>query len=771
MKKQTIGILTFHSACNYGAALQAYALKTVCEELGYEVHIVNYAGGVKDGKPTPVVEFMASANKKQGAIRLCRNALSYVGDTKRWSAFARFRKQYFSESVPCQTAQDVAALGYDVYISGSDQIWNYKITGNQFDPVYFGNITNHAKQIVYAASSQDTPFPLDMELKFRDMLKDTSAVIGIREKKLANYAEQLTGVRYPVVLDPVLLAGREIIEKIPDREVPRTPYILIYQIDANPASDISVRNLEKRFGCPVYTMTVPRLGSVHGRKGAVGPEDFLSLLKNAKFLVTNSFHGIALSLLFEKNFFVYENGGVMSRIDSLLATVGLHDRKVKMVADIDPLHAIDYRPVQDRLSVLREQSMTFLRDALDGNVLQIPSDGKKNQVPVLPMKQREKQDCCGCSACADVCPVKAIHMVADEEGFLYPKINEQICIHCGKCDKVCGFRPVAQQEEGFALPKAFGIKHKDDEARQSSRSGAAFVAFSDIILNHGGTVYGAAMAEDFTVSHIRATTAAERDRMKTAKYVQSDARGIYPQVAADLQEGKPVLFSGTPCQVAGLQEMLKAKQVNTDKLVCCDLVCHGVPSPMVWKDYLEYIRRTYGGTVLEASFRDKSFGWDSHCESFVIEGRMKKVVRRDYTDLFYDHIMFRPSCYNCHFANVHRPGDLSLADFWGIEKNDPSFDDNRGVSLVLVSSAKGMALLEQAKSDLNWFECDVTNCIQPTLVKPSTPSPRREQFWEDYQSTPFNKLIKKYTTPLTTIGKSKKAAKQVLYCLGLRRHP
>ena len=770
MKKKTAGILTFHTACNYGAVLQAYALKAVCEALGYETYIINYTNGVKTGKPAPIKEFMVAANKKKAFFRTCRKMLSYIGDTKRWSAFSEFRDHYLNESSACTTSEDVAALGYDVYISGSDQIWNYKITGNQFDSVYFGNFTDHARQIVYAASSQDTPFPLDMELKFKNMLMDTPAAIGIREQKLADYAAKLTGVRYPVVLDPVLLAGREIMEELSNKEVPRTPYILLYQIDANPASDISVKNLEKYFRCPVYTMTVPRFGSVHGRKGEVGPEDFLSLLKNAKFLVTNSFHGIALSLLFEKNFFVYENGGVMSRIDSLLAAVGLTDRKVKMVADIDPQHIINYRLVQDRLSVLREQSMTFLQDALDGKVLQIPVDAKTNEVSLPPMKQREKQDCCGCSACADICPVKAINMVTDEEGFLYPKINEETCIHCGKCDKMCGFRP-GDQQEGFKLPRAFGIKHKDDAVRQSSRSGAAFVAFSDIILNQGGTVYGAAMAENFTVSHMRATTAAARDRMKTAKYVQSDVSGIYPQVAADLQEGKSVLFSGTPCQVAGLQEMLKRKNIDTTKLICCDLVCHGVPSPKVWKEYVEYIRRTCGGTILEANFRDKSFGWDSHCESFVIEGRKKKVVRRDYTDLFYDHIMFRPSCHNCPFANVHRLGDLTLADFWGIEKNDPSFDDNHGVSLVLAGSLKGIELLELAKPSLHWFECEITNCIQPTLVKPSTASPRRGEFWEDYHNMPFDQLLKKYTKPLTVKGKIKKAGKQILYCLRLRKNP
>lgn len=770
MEKKTVGILTFHAARNYGAALQAYALKSVCDGLGYETHIVDYGDKNRDRKPAPVHTFLKAFDKKRAAVRLCRDAMGYAGNVRRWSAFQAFRKQYFAESPHCASKSDIEALGYDIYISGSDQIWNYKITGGRFDPVYFGNFTDRARQVVYAASAHDTPFPLGMELKFREMLDASHAAISIREQKLEGYAQKLTGRCYPVVLDPVLLAGREIMERIPDGEAPKQPYILIYQIDANPASDISVKSLEKRFGCPVYTMTVPRLGSVHGRRGGSGPEDFLALLKNAEFLVTNSFHGVALSLLFEKNFFVYENGGVMSRIDSLLEAVDLHDRKVKMVADIDLRHTIDFAPVQEKLDALRAESLAFLRTALAGEAYCPPARKGDGAEGLRAMKEREKKDCSGCTACAAVCPVGAISMHPDEEGFQYPVIDEAACIHCGRCDRVCGFQPVGEREADYALPRAFGVKHKDDAVRQSSRSGAAFVAFSDLILQQGGVVYGAAMQEDFSVSHIRAVTAAQRDRMKGAKYVQSDVAGCFAQVEADLRAGLPALFSGTPCQVAGLRAALAEKRVDTGRLICCDLVCHGTPSPKVWGDYVRHVLQTYG-PVTGAEFRDKSFGWDSHVESFVIKGKNKKVVSRDYTDLFYNHIMFRPSCHNCQFANVYRPGDVTLADFWGIEKNDPSFDDNRGVSLVLVSSAKGMALLEQAKKDLVWFECELTNCIQPTLVKPSAPSPRREQFWRDYGKMPFAALLKKYTRPADAMGRAKRGVKNAMYHLGMRQHP
>ena len=769
VKKKTLGILTFNRALNYGAVLQAWALKDICEDLGFEVHVINYLKDTPELPVNPIQVFAKAKNKKSAALKFARSMMSYSSDRKRRDAFARFRKEYLDETIVCTTAEEVAALGFDYYISGSDQIWNYNITGGTFNPVYFGKLPGGAKCIVYAGSAQDTPFPLDKELEFKEMLSEMNCPVSIREHKLANYVGKLTGIQYPVVLDPTLLAGRAFIDKLPQCSKPREPYILIYQIDSNPATDVSVRNLEKRFGCKAYTMTVPRLGSTYGRKGTSGPEEFLTLLSNAEFLVTNSFHGIALSLLLEKDFFVYDNGGVMTRIDSLLSAVKLTDRKIKMIADIDPHNKIAYTTVRACLSEMRAASRRFLEDALNG----IPGHHPFEVSPsftLSAMDKRGKQDCSGCSVCADLCPVSAISMQADNEGFLYPVIDGSKCIHCGKCDKICGFVPKTAAEPDFEFPRAYGIKHKDEQTRLTSRSGAAFVAFSDYVLDQGGVIYGAAMQKDFSVTHIRAATKETRDLMKGAKYVQSNISGIYPQVKKDLMEGRKVLFSGTPCQVSGLHAFLDAQKISKENLFCCDLVCHGTPSPVIWKDYLTFIEKKHKSAVVRADFRDKSFGWDSHCESFVLENG-KKVVSRDYTDLFYDHIMLRPSCHNCHFANVNRVADITLADFWGIEKNDTSFNDNKGVSLVLISSAKGAELLEMVQDQLHWFACDIKNCIQPTLTKPTLASGRREMFWADYSKMNFSTFLKKYTRPLTTIGRVKRNIKQFLYTVGIRKHP
>lgn len=769
MKQKTVGILTFHRALNYGAVLQAYALKQVCDGLGYDAHVIDYDFAKGGDDVAPLRHFLNAPNKKRATFTLIRSMMSYPGDKKREREFHAFRREQLSESAPCHTPEEIAQLGYDALISGSDQIWNYQITGGKFDPVFFLELPSNAEKILYAASSHDVPFPLDKELELKKMLSRCTAAIGIREKKLADYAGQVTGNAYPVVLDPTLLAGREVLERIPTPEPPKKPYILIHQIDSNPASDISVRTLEERFGCPVYTMTVPRLGDTHGRRGDCGPEGYLSLLKGASFVVTNSFHGTALSLLFHKQFYVYENGGVMSRIDGLLGLTGLLGRKVKMVADIDPNDTIPYAQVDARLAEEREKSLAFLKNALAGTA-PAPENWAEPQEG-LTMQQRKKPDCCGCTACMEACPVGAISMEPDEEGFLYPRIDDAKCIHCGKCDRVCGFHRFPKRAEPFDLPRAYGVKHSDLPTRESSRSGGAFVGFSDVILRRGGVIYGASLGEDFVARHIRAVTAGERDRMKGAKYVQSDIRGIYPQVEQDLKAGLPVLFSGTPCQVAGLRSYLAEKRVDAKKLICCDMVCHGVPSPAIWRDYLALIEQEQGRKILTANFRDKDFGWEAHCESFRLEGQEKKLAMNEYTDLFYQHIMLRPSCSACPFTNVHRPGDLTMADFWGIEKHDAAFNDNRGVSLVLVNSPAGAEIFEEARKDFDCFEAHVKDCMQPTLFKPSAPSPRRAQFWEDYQQMPFAELLRKYTTPTSAPARIKKLVKKTMYRLGLRQHP
>lgn len=272
---------------------------------------------------------------------------------------------------------------------------------------------------------------------------------------------------------------------------------------------------------------------------------------------------------------------------------------------------------------------------------------------------KDKADCCGCTACVSICPKDAITMEPDTLGFKYPKVDLDKCIDCGLCEKVCAFNDNYDKSLNLKEPEIYAARHKDIHEIETSRSGAAFIAISDYILENGGIVYGVGYKDHFRVAHKRATTKEERNEFKGSKYVQSDLDGIFRQVKEDLKQGNTVLFSGTPCQTAGLNSYIGNKL--RENLVLVDIVCHGVPGPYMWRDYLDYLEKKQGSKICWVNFRDKQeYGWAAHKETFKF---VKGEGKMSFTYLFYQNIMFRHSCGKCHFANTQRPSDITIADF------------------------------------------------------------------------------------------------------------
>lgn len=356
---------------------------------------------------------------------------------------------------------------------------------------------------------------------------------------------------------------------------------------------------------------------------------------------------------------------------------------------------------------------------------------------------KDKSDCCGCTACASICPKDAITMEPDTLGFKYPKVDLSKCIACGLCEKVCAFNDNYDKSLNLRVPEIYAARHKDIHEIETSRSGAAFIAISNYILENGGIVYGVGYKEHFRVVHKRATTKEERDEFKGSKYVQSDLDGIFRQVKEDLKQGYTVLFSGTPCQTAGLNSYIGKKL--RENLVLVDIVCHGVPSPYIWRDYLAYIEKKYKSKVVKVDFRDKSrIGWSGHIESFVLSNG-KKIESNIYTYLFYQHIIFRHSCGKCYFTNVRRPSDITIADFWGWEKINKDFNkDNKGVSLVLVNTNKGRILFKEAGGILDFIHIKLEDCLQPNLVKPSPINKKRDVIEHEYKKYGFKYIYYRY---------------------------
>lgn len=349
-------------------------------------------------------------------------------------------------------------------------------------------------------------------------------------------------------------------------------------------------------------------------------------------------------------------------------------------------------------------------------------------------------NCCGCSACASVCRHDAIEMQPDALGFLYPKVDTTKCVECGLCERVCAFKDDYDKSLNLSQPMAYGARHKNMGEVATSRSGAAFIALSDCVLEDGGVVYGVGYTDHFRVVHKRAVTKEQRDEFKGSKYVQSDLSNIFRQVRDDLKNGLTVLFSGTPCQTAGLHSYVGTRLRRN--LILVDIVCHGVPSPYYWRDYLAYIEQKKGSRAIAVNFRDKSkLGWKAHKESFTFEDGHTYT----YTYTFYQHIMFRRSCGVCHFTNLQRPSDITIADFWGWEKTNITANaDDKGLSLVLCNTDKGVQLFNVAMREMNVFSAPIENCMQPNLVKPSSVHPLRDKFEQDYIRKGFIYVMKRY---------------------------
>lgn len=356
------------------------------------------------------------------------------------------------------------------------------------------------------------------------------------------------------------------------------------------------------------------------------------------------------------------------------------------------------------------------------------------------IKISNPEDCCGCTACASVCTHQAITMRPDVMGFLYPEVNSELCTECGLCEKICSFNSNYDKSLNLNIPDSYAVRHKNLNELKKSRSGAAFVAISDYILENGGVVYGAGYADHFRIVHKKATTKEKRDEFRGSKYVQSDMTSIFSQIKTDLKNGVFVLFSGTPCQTSGLNAYVGKKLRNN--LFLIDIVCHGVPGPFIWKDYLAFIENKRGSQICDVNFRDKDYGWSSHKETFKFENSNHKF---SFAYTFYQQIMFRHSCNNCHFSNITRPSDITIADFWGWEKVVPDFNtDDKGVSLVLINTEKGRELFEQIKNRLNHRKVKLDDCLQPNLKNPTKKHPQRHDFEKDYKNHGFKYVYYKY---------------------------
>ncbi len=342
-----------------------------------------------------------------------------------------------------------------------------------------------------------------------------------------------------------------------------------------------------------------------------------------------------------------------------------------------------------------------------------------------------KEYCTGCTACASVCPKGAIAMTADRDGFLRPVIDAESCVNCGLCEKVCPV--VSPQQMSQSEPTAYAAYSDDEPMRLQSSSGGVFTEIARVILGQGGAVFGAAYDARFAVTHICVEAQEDLVKLRGAKYAQSDLGGSFQEVKNRLERGQQVLFSGTPCQVAGLKAYLRKDYTN---LVTVDFVCHSVPSPMAWQEYVKYrAQQDNGGQMPSAiNLRGKETGWSRYRYSNRFEyadGRTHSAGSDEslYMKLFVGGYISRSACENCQFKGYSRVSDVTLGDFWGIWDIAPEMDDNKGTSVVLVQSAKGAALMGEISDRLRLKEVSLEQASlqNPAMIRTTPVTSRRSE--------------------------------------------
>lgn len=359
------------------------------------------------------------------------------------------------------------------------------------------------------------------------------------------------------------------------------------------------------------------------------------------------------------------------------------------------------------------------------------------------------EECTGCMACLNICPIGCISNNLDAEGFYQPVIDEESCIHCGKCTKAC---PILKNpiKKVMDTPKVYAAWNKDDNILRKSSSGGVFGALAKHILKENGVVFGAAYSEDLSVNHIQINSMEELNMLQGSKYVQSSIGESFKSVKEALLENKFVLFTGTPCQVAGLYSYLGEEKFQ--KLFTCDLVCHGVPSSGVFKSYIEYLEEKKGSKLDRIQMRTKKRGWIPISGMKYIyhdgtEVELKNSFRDPYMNGFLYNLYLRKSCYNCKYAKTAREGDVTIADFWGIGDDIPfNFPKNQGISLVLINSDKGKYLFSHCKGSLIFEERTLEEAKKGNVMLSPYKNfnKDRKQFFADYKSKRFEELIPKY---------------------------
>ena len=386
------------------------------------------------------------------------------------------------------------------------------------------------------------------------------------------------------------------------------------------------------------------------------------------------------------------------------------------------------------------------------------------------MIQIPPNDCCGCFACVNACPKGAISMNSDKEGFLYPRINQSLCVHCNLCTKACPVINDCQRNTPY-FENAFAAFIRDENIRKQSSSGGVFSALAKGVLKNNGIVFGATLDKEDVSKCVFVGIDDTNDLplLQGSKYVQAEIGYAYKSAKSYLQEGRMVLFSGTPCQIAGLYSYLKGNKF--DNLFTVDVVCHGVVSPLVYKKYLHFVENENSSKKIQTvSFRNKISGWRNYSMSikFSDGSEISSLNTNDlYMRAFLSNISARKSCSSCKYSRIPRVADISLGDFWGVKHIHPELNDDKGVSLVSVNNEHGKSLWNVISESLDSKRTSLKKALvfSPHFYSSCKPNQKRDEFFKHIDDVPFNKLIEKFCPRIGFLEKNLKKIKKFILLL------
>ena len=724
-----IGIVTFHRSDNYGAFLQAYALQRTIE--------------IQTKQFCEIIDIFLTKTEKRkydDSVRVYQ-PIDRLFSKRKYHMFSASRKEFLKVSEEPVCGDDVAAAcklieeKYDLIVVGSDEVWKMN-SYRGFPNIYWITEVKKAIKMGYAISSRTPIDSLTAEQKTEiENIVRSFQYISVRDIPTKKMIEHCTGgvSKVQVVCDPTFLydfGG----DKVRDRRFVEEKY------GTNPnkktiALMVADKGIAQRF-VKEYSKNynIIALYNYHpGTKGIFVPNPFewIHVINGVDALITSYFHGAVFAIKNHVPIFGIESRtGVSNEYSKLYNLLRSLDCEEFFVSSAKP---------QDLIDAKIKQFVKFY--CVDGHKIDNREYCEQQKRTAEPFLNKIKQlarcvpisdtACVGCGACAEICPQRAIQMSDSPEGFAIPVVDKEKCTTCGKCLKVCvGLGEVGN--EAKIRENTYAVKYNNDEIVTQSRSGGAFYALAEIVLSGGGAVYGAALMDGALVKHIRVESLEELSHLQKSKYVQSTLSGVYESLKNDLLVGRTVLFSGTPCQVAAIKNCVVEMGLNTSKLITVDILCHGVPSPKIFRDYIHFLEGKYHCIVKDFQFRNKElFGWGDHAETFMTKKGV--CVSRDYAKLFYRHDILRKCCFYCGFKSEKRIGDITIGDFWGIERISAAFADNKGVSLVMTNTNKGENLFEEAKARCIFLECNIKDNI-PNSMKFAYPEPMsRNAFWEKYK--------------------------------------